>query len=89
MPDVGQHDHFEQQYIARLKSLLIPLGLVVLDEDDGAALDLGIHLYEGGPDPDSHVGKVRVWFHCKGLRSTTVSAVDFAKSEQVAKSGLK
>jgi hypothetical protein len=60
MPDVGQHDQFEQQYIARLKSLRIPLGLVVSDEDDRAALDLGIHLYEGGPDPDSHVGKVRV-----------------------------
>jgi hypothetical protein len=89
VPDVGQHDHFEQQYIARLKSLLIPLGLVVSYEHDRAALDLGIHLYEGEPDPDWHVGRVRVWFQCKGLRSTTVNAAEFAKSEQVAISGLR
>jgi hypothetical protein len=90
MPIVGSDDVFEQNYRARLDSLLSPYGQRVRYEQDRAALDGGIHLFEpGGPDGSRIVGQVRVWYQAKGLRSSTLAESALAGSPEVAVSGLR
>ena len=53
MPVVGEHDLFEQTYTAAFKARLSRYGLFLNYENDRAALDLGLHLY----DPAAAVGQ--------------------------------
>ena len=46
VPPVGGQDVFEQTYRNKLKALLSPYGQLLGYEQDGATLDLGLHLYD-------------------------------------------
>jgi hypothetical protein len=39
MPQVGNHDRFEQIYINKLREALVPVGQLITYESDRAALD--------------------------------------------------
>ena len=88
MPRVGEHDVFEEQYRAKLESLLAPHGLLIHYTLDRASLDLGLHLYESRDSKDAVVGPVRVWFQAKGIHTTTMPKEAFEATDQVAIDGL-
>jgi hypothetical protein len=71
MPRVGEQDVFEQTYLNKLKALLAPYGQFVSYEQDRAALDLGMHLYEQPANGTRSLGQVRVWFQVKGMHTAT------------------
>ena len=87
MPVVGAQDLFEQSYTARARALLVEHGQIVRYENDRAALDLGLHLY----DPAAQRGvlsQVRVWFQLKGLQASTLAREDI-DGPLLAVSGLR
>ena len=73
---------FESSYMAKLKALLVPHGLVLNYEKDRAAIDTGLHLYLQGQG-SRRVSQVRVWFQGKGIQATTMSLASFVSAEQV------
>lgn len=88
MPRVGEQDRFEQTYMNRLKGLLAPLGQLLGYENDRAALDLGLHLYEPLDGSDPVLGQVRVWFQVKGIRSSTLDIAALVDGREIPVSGL-
>ncbi len=84
MPQVGNHDRFEQIYINKLREALAPVGQLITYESDRAALDLGLQLYEPVvPGADAELGQVRVWFQAKGIEASTQSAEEVRGAQQV------
>ena len=65
VPDTGESDVFEATYMARLKALLAPHGLVLTYDRDRAAIDTGLHLFLEEMEPG---GRAR--FEC-GSRPRT------------------
>jgi hypothetical protein len=88
MPSIGEHDLFEMRYLAELWRQLVPYGIRIDYSADRAALDGGLHLYRRGAGPGGQVGDVRIWFQCKGIRDTTLSAADLEKRDQVSVAGI-
>jgi hypothetical protein len=88
MPVVGTHDLFEQAYTADFRALTAPYGLFITYENDRAAIDVGLHLFDPTADPGT-VGQVKVWFQLKGIRASTISAEEMVCSEWVALSRLR
>ena len=64
MPVVGVQDRFEQAYATELKARLARYGQFVTYENDRAALDLGLHLYDPAAEPgtliQAHVAEARM-----------------------------
>jgi hypothetical protein len=91
MPRVGESDLFESSYRKKLDRRLDPYGVLIEYAADRAALDGGVHLYKPR-DPNAgdgaEVGGVRVWFQCKGIRTSTLPAGEVESSVDVAVSGL-
>jgi hypothetical protein len=91
MPKVGEPDLFESSYRKSLDRLLDPYGVLIEYSADRAAIDGGLHLYkprELGAKGGAEVGDVKVWFQCKGIQASTLSADDLASSADVAVSDL-
>jgi hypothetical protein len=88
MPVVGAHDLFEQSYTAAFKARLTEHGLLINYENDRAAIDIGLHLYDPVGTPGT-VGTVRVWFQLKGIRAETLTATMLAQQETIAVRGLR
>ena len=84
MPRVGGSDLFESSYRKELDRRLDPYGVLIEYSADRAALDGGLHLYkprdleERG---EAEVSDVRVWFQCKGIQASTLSADDLASRD--------
>lgn len=89
MPRVGTHDIFEQTYRNQLKALLAPHGQLVQYDEDRAALDLGLHLYERPTSVDSLLGHVRVWFQLKGIRESTLTGDQLRGMDDVPVGSLR
>jgi len=83
VPLVGEQDAFEFLYRDKLKALLVPYGLLIEYHEDRAALDLGLHPYKPEPGRDRVLSDARVWFQCKGVRTTTLGAAEFLASDAV------
>jgi Domain of unknown function (DUF4365) len=88
VPLVGVEDRFEQRYTSEFQALLAHHGQFVRYENDRAALDLGLHLYDPAAEPGV-LGQVRVWFQLKGIAQSTRSAEDLLASDSVPVAGLK
>jgi hypothetical protein len=89
VPLVGEQDAFEFLYRDKLKALLVPYGLLIEYHEDRAALDLGLHPYKPEPGRDRVLSDARVWFQCKGVRTTTLGAAEFLASDAVVVSALR
>jgi hypothetical protein len=91
MPRVGESDLFESSYRKELDRRLDPYGVLIEYSADRAALDGGLHLYkprdleERG---EAEVSDARVWFQCKGIQASTLSADDLASRDDAAVAGL-
>ncbi len=88
MPVVGAQDRFEQRYTNRLKDLLSEHGQFVHYENDRAALDLGLHLYDTNAAAGV-LGQVRVWFQLKGITESRFSVEQSLGAGTVAVAGLR
>ena len=88
MPDIGQTDVFEQEYLPKLEALLAPHGLLIHYKLDRAALDLGLHLYGSRSGPKREVSGARVWFQAKGIQASTLPISSFDLLTEVAVPGL-
>lgn len=84
MPRQGQHDQFENRYMAQLNALLASAGIPVSYPRDYAAIDTGLHLFVEGPGKDYQSTHTRVWFQAKGRRAETLSAEEFDASANVS-----
>jgi hypothetical protein len=91
MPRVGESDLFESSYRTELARRFDRYGLLIEYNADRAALDGGLHLYKPR-DVEARAGAelagVRIWFQCKGIQASTLSAEEFASSPDIAVSGL-
>ncbi|MDO8213899.1 DUF4365 domain-containing protein [Conexibacter sp. CPCC 206217] len=88
MPTVGAEDRFEQRYTLHLKDLLSEHGQFVRYENDRAALDLGLHLY----DPNAGAGVLsqnRVWFQLKGITNSRLGVEQLGAAVKVSVTGLR
>jgi hypothetical protein len=87
MPDIGDDDVFESNYMALLEAELARHGLLIHYVKDRAGLDLGVHLYahENGR---TRASQVRVWLQAKGRRATSITAAQFEAASSVALPGL-
>lgn len=83
MPGPGESDVFEAVYIAKLKALLAPHGLVLDYERDRAAIDTGLHLFLEGTGA-RQTSQVRVWFQAKGKMAGTLPLEDYRSTQTVA-----
>jgi hypothetical protein len=88
MPTVGTADLFEQAYIARLRPLLVEHGQIVRYENDRAALDLGLHLYDPAAAPGV-LSQARVWFQLKGIGTSMLTRDDALATDVVRVPGLR
>jgi hypothetical protein len=86
MPRQGQHDRFEQIYMAQLRTLLTSGGVPIAYEQDRAAIDTGLHLFMEGSGSDYLASQARVWFQAKGKRRETLSAAEFDAASWVTTS---
>jgi hypothetical protein len=84
MPRQGQHDQFENRYLARLNALLANGGIPVTYPRDHAGIDTGLHLFVEGPGNDYQSTHTRVWFQAKGKRAATLSAEQFDAAADVS-----
>jgi hypothetical protein len=84
-PTIGAEDRFEDVYLPKFDALLAPHGLAVQYVKDRAALDRGLHLYEGSRSGDTDISRIRVWFQLKGKHASTVSEAQFHGQESVSK----
>jgi hypothetical protein len=87
VPVIGVQDRFEQRYTARLKNLLSEHGQFVRYENDRAALDLGLHLYDANAGAGV-LGQVRVWFQLKGITESRLGPDQLLAADTLAVSGL-
>jgi len=71
VPGLGESDVFEAVYIARLKALLAPHGLLLDYDRDRASIDTGLHMFLEGTG-DRQASQVRVWFQAKGEMASTL-----------------
>jgi hypothetical protein len=85
---VGAQDRFEQRYTSRLKEVLSEHGQFVRYENDRAALDLGLHLYDASAGAGV-LGQARVWFQLKGVTASRVGAEQLRASNTVPVTGLR
>lgn len=69
-------EDFEDDYVLRLKQLMVGRGIVLKYERDRGAIDLGIRL---NFPASKMVSPTQVWFQLKGLHSTTHSAEKFVE----------
>jgi hypothetical protein len=91
MPKVGKPDLFESSYRKELDRRLDRYGVLVEYRADRAALDGGLHLYKPRDleeSDEAEVSDVRIWFQCKGIQASTLSADDLASRDDVAVTGL-
>lgn len=87
MPQIGDDDLFEFNYMSSLRAILTPRGLLLHYDNDRAAIDLGIHFF-AREDGKNVVTGARVWIQAKGLRSTSLSAAKVASAKSVASPSL-
>jgi hypothetical protein len=87
VPVVGDQDLFEQRYTSRFRDRLVEHGLFIKYENDRAAIDLGLHLFDPAQTPGT-VGSVRVWFQLKGIRASSLSPEQLDEHDSVAVGGL-
>jgi hypothetical protein len=83
VPDTGESDVFEAAYMAKLKALLTPHGLVLIYDRDRAAIDTGLHLFLEG-DGARQASQVRVWFQAKGKMAGTLPLKTYRAAQTVA-----
>lgn len=86
MPQIGEHDDFEQQYMAKLDAIWAAHGLRISYATDRAALDRGIHLYEPrtpSQDNGRQVSQTRIWLQAKGRHQSTLPLDKFNNSIQI------
>ena len=83
VPDTGESDVFEAAYMAKLKALLTPHGLVLTYDRDRAAIDTGLHLFLEG-DGARRASQVRVWFQAKGKMAGTLPLKTYRAAQTVA-----
>ena len=83
VPDMGESDVFEAAYMAKLKALLTPYGLVLTYDRDRAAIDTGLHLFLEG-DGARQASQVRVWFQAKGKMTGTLPLEVYREAQTVA-----
>jgi hypothetical protein len=88
MPVVGVQDLFEQAYTTQVRTRLVDHGQLVRYENDRAALDLGLHLYDPAAEPGV-LSQVRVWFQLKGIAASTLARDELAHTPSVPASGLR
>lgn len=88
MPEIGESDDFEADYMADLKAAVVRYGALVEYPRDRAALDLGLHLKQRDAGK-LRVTQVRVWMQAKGLRATTFTRESWDNSSDVPISGLE
>jgi Domain of unknown function (DUF4365) len=82
VPGPGESDVFEAVYIAKLKALLAPHGLVLDYDRDRAAIDTGLHLFLEGTGARK-TSQVRVWFQAKGKMAATLPLEDYQAAQTV------
>lgn len=87
MPVVPTYDRFEQAYTTKFEAVLDRHGLIVRYENDRAALDLGLHLYDPARAPGT-LGQVRVWFQLKGLTAERLPQAALRDVDTVAVTNL-
>lgn len=85
---VGEDNAFEALYMAKLGSVLAPSGILIKYDNDLAALDRGLHLYEPATSGETEVGPSRVWIQAKGKRAATLTGEKFSKARTVTVSNL-
>jgi len=83
VPGAGESDVFEAVYMAKLKALLAPHGVILTYDRDRAAIDTGLHLFLEG-DGARQASQVRVWFQAKGKMASTLPLEDYRAAQTVA-----
>jgi hypothetical protein len=83
VPGPGESDVFEAVYIAKLKALLVPHGVVLDYDRDRVAIDTGLHLSLEGTGA-RQASQVRVWFQAKGKMVKTLPLEDYRSTQTVA-----
>jgi hypothetical protein len=82
VPGAGESDVFEAVYMAKLKALLAPHGVILTYDQDRAAIDTGLHLFLEG-DGDRQASQVRVWFQAKGKMAGTLPLENYRTAQTV------
>jgi hypothetical protein len=82
MPGAGESDVFEAAYMAKLKALLAPHGVILTYDRDRAAIDTGLHLFLEG-DRARQASQVRVWFQAKGKMAATLRPETYRAAQTV------
>jgi hypothetical protein len=91
VPKIGASNRFESKYRALLSVKLEPFGLELKYDQDLAALDSGLHLYQRSDQSsvtDSDLSQVRIWIQAKGIRTATLSEERIAASACIAIKGV-
>lgn len=84
MPNIGEDDVFEQQYMYELKMLLAARGVVLNYGIDRAAIDVGVHLWIEAEDGSRDVSGPRVWMQAKGYHAETLTVEALAAAESIS-----
>jgi len=80
---VGKTDAFEREYMEKFRVFASQFGEFVRYEHDRGARDIGLHLTHKLSSGSERLSTALCWFQMKGIMSSTLSAVDFDKKEEL------